>query len=303
MLPSSFNNNTYVYEEFFIKNIPNVRIGPNGCQAWILDNERCKAVPFYEILGYKENLKRIQKWYQNGWIDQDILSQKDGNNLFLTGRIAIGRADAGQTVEQANIVKKAVPTARLDEWVPLFDGPNKQYSDFRQWNFTCLNKRSKNKERAIMFLDWMYSSQANYDLVHYGIKGKDWIDAGPQKYRLPEGYNPRAEYQFNWYILGGNPTHIRFDAVKSEQDMKYTKMTMDSKNYIPSKLAGFSFDMEPVKAEIAKCEALFSTHLVPLWDGVTTDIDAVTAAYKEAGYEKVVAEIQRQIDAFLATKK
>lgn len=299
LLGISFNNDTSVFDELYIKSLSRMPLGNNGCIAFELNNTG-KVVPFYHLPDYQNKLKMLQRWYQKGYIDQDILSQKDWKALWNAGRIAVTRSDAGVATDTQ--LKEAVRSGAVGEWIPYFE-KQKPLTDFKQWNFQCLNRKSKNPERAMMFLNWIYSSQANYDLIVHGIKGQDWIDAGKNLYKLPEGYNPATGYTFPWYILCGNPSQIRLDAGMNAEDMKLTQMAMDEKNYTPSILSGFTFDPEPVKAEVAKCTALYTTKMIPLWDGVTADTAGVTKAYKDAGYDKVVVEMQKQVNAYLAKKK
>lgn len=301
IIPTTSNNDSPLFDDFFEKALSRMEIGPNGCMGYVLDNKKAKVLPFYQLPNYRQNLQRLQKWYRNGWIEQDILAQKDAKALWHSGRVAVYRSDAGIAMDGQ--MKAFVPSAEVGEWVPIFAKGQKPLTDFKQWNFMCINRKSRNPERALMFLNWLYGSQENYDLLVHGIKGKHWIDAGKGLYKFPAGYNPATEYLFPWYVLCGNPTQIRLDAGMNGDDLRMTRLSMDPNQFTASILTGFSFDVEPVKSEVAKCVALYSTKLLPLWDGVATDIDAVTKAYQEAGYEKVIAEMQRQVNAFIARKK
>ncbi|MFC5649155.1 hypothetical protein ACFPYJ_08430 [Paenibacillus solisilvae] len=40
-------------------------------------------------------------------------------------------------------------------------------------NFIAIPKASKNKERAMMFLDWVNANEENYTLVEHGVEGTD----------------------------------------------------------------------------------------------------------------------------------
>ncbi|MEE0364911.1 MAG: DUF3502 domain-containing protein, partial [Oscillospiraceae bacterium] len=70
-------------------------------------------------------------------------------------------------------------------------------------------------------------------------------------------------------------------------------------------ILGFAFDSEPVATQIAQCSAVVEEYLPALNCGavdVDSTLEAFNAALKDAGVEQIIAEMQSQIDAWLATK-
>lgn len=65
-------------------------------------------------------------------------------------------------------------------------------------------------------------------------------------------------------------------------------------------LTGFVFDQEPVKAQLAQINAI-DTEYLPIFSGAV-DYTAKEAEYqdklKKAGSDAVIAEIQKQVDAW-----
>jgi putative aldouronate transport system substrate-binding protein len=74
---------------------------------------------------------------------------------------------------------------------------------------------------------------------------------------------------------------------------------------VVSPLLGFSFDPEPVKSELAQCQAVMDEFKGGLFTGAV-DPDVVLPQFLEklekAGAQKIVDEAQRQIDAWKASK-
>jgi len=67
---------------------------------------------------------------------------------------------------------------------------------------------SPNVERALMFLNWIQSSQNNYDLLMYGREGTDYTLEG-EKYKLPEGIKNELESPYiGW---GGREVFMNSD--------------------------------------------------------------------------------------------
>ena len=68
--------------------------------------------------------------------------------------------------------------------------------------------------------------------------------------------------------------------------------------------AGFRFDKAPVEAQYAACQNVFETYGFALENGgyAAADVDATIEAYQaaldEAGYQDVLAEFQKQYDAW-----
>ena len=68
---------------------------------------------------------------------------------------------------------------------------------------------------------------------------------------------------------------------------------------------GFTFNADNVTTEIAQCTAVSAEYLPALVTGCVdpdTTIDAFLAALEEAGAPAIIAEIQAQIDAWVASK-
>jgi putative aldouronate transport system substrate-binding protein len=71
-------------------------------------------------------------------------------------------------------------------------------------------------------------------------------------------------------------------------------------------ILGFTFNTEPVSTELANINAIVSERIGAIITGQVADVDAaiadMNAALEAAGLSTVLAEMQSQIDAWLATK-
>lgn len=94
------------------------------------------------------------------------------------------------------------------------------------------------------------------------------------------------------YVDKGMPKTVWEDTKKVNNDA------------IPSKLLGFSFDAEPVKAEIGKASAVYDEYYRSIDLGIANEAkyNEFLAKLKDAGSDKIIAEMQKQIDAW-KTKK
>lgn len=164
---------------------------------------------------------------------------------------------------------------------------------------TAISRTSKNPERAMMLLELMNTDKEVYTLLNFGIKDKHYVlDADGFKSPGPniDAYNPNAPWAFatNYlaYVDKGMPATVWEDTKKVNAEA------------IPSRLLGFSFDAEPVKTEVGKVSAVFSEYARSIELGVATEAkyNEFVAKMKEAGSETIIAEMQKQINAWAAAK-
>ena len=111
------------------------------------------------------------------------------------------------------------------------------------------------------------------------------------------GYTLSATYAFGnrylSYIWNTDPEDL---------NEKYEEF---NDNAIKSKALGFVFDTTPVKAEAAAVQAVMDEYRLPLENGVIDpdeNLPKFRQALKDAGIDTVIAEKQRQIDEWAATK-
>lgn len=162
----------------------------------------------------------------------------------------------------------------------------------------AISRTSENPERAMMLLELLNTDQELYNMLNFGIKGQHFdLDADGFKIAGPsaQGYSPNVPWMFasNFlaYVDQGLPKSVWDDTIKFNEDAA------------PSKLLGFSFDAEPVKAEIAKTTAVYNEYFRGIELGVTdqANYDKFVQKMKDAGADTIIAEMQKQIDAWKAS--
>ncbi|GHU65884.1 ABC transporter substrate-binding protein [Clostridia bacterium] len=238
-----------------------------------------------------------RQWYLDKIVYQDILAGQQQGDLLNAGQLAVG-VDNSPNLNYTSLdtLRMTQPDGDLETFVPYKFEAGKNISSFQQGNFQFVPMSSKNPERAIQFLNWANSSQANYDLLAYGLEGTDWIAVGDNQYEaIGTGYN---YFPFAWIW---NPQQERLNARWTEEEVGNTKFFSEASNFVPSILIGFTFDATPVTNEITVYSTLESKYLLPLFNGVV-DPDTTWAAFKAEAYDTVKViqvELQGQVDAFL----
>lgn len=242
-------------------------------------------------------IEEARRLYTDGLIHPDILAIKDVNAVFEAGDAAVLATNGfGVPTRMGTALAANVPGARAEAVTFMSMREGEATTNFKQANFLAVPRTSKHKERAMMFLNWT-ARQDNYDLLAYGIEGRDYEQAGDGAYRpLPGGRYGYFPYAWVW-----NPTLDRKNADLDPEAAARVAFYDAATNLRASILTGFSFDPAPVANEIALYGAIEDNYYSALFNGVE-DPTATWNAFKAegAGYLKVIqVELQKQIDAFL----
>lgn len=173
---------------------------------------------------------------------------------------------------------------------------------------TGVNSLSTNPEAAVRFLELLNSDVVFYNTLCKGVEGVHWEwedkesllirPAGGKASYADNGYNPNTDWQF------GNVFNSYYTA--KSQVGAWPATAELNRNARPSPLLGFTFDPKAVDTERAACAAVAKEFGEPLTFGIVdpkAQISALNKALKEAGIDKVKAEMQQQIDTWLAAKK
>lgn len=304
MIPLTWNASQYVIGEKTMLNYMN--FGQNNSAVYIHFNEEGGVEPIRPIYEDEKYLKWVNyahKWYKDKLIDTDVLAQKDEKGAFMSGRAASANVDlSDETKLQDN-----VPGGEI-EYVYFTgeEGQSKFVTDFKMWNFLCLNSKSKDPERVTKFYNWVFENQAHYDLFQYGIEGKHWVNKGDHTYDLPEDVNSNQNYNFPGYVFLWNPNFDRIYAKGSKEYVKVMAFQKDASNFVRSDLTGFSPNYENIKNEMAKVGAIWAETVLVLGSGLVDpekELPNIKEKLQAAGYDKIVEEARKQVADFLASNK
>lgn len=175
-------------------------------------------------------------------------------------------------------------------------------------NFLVVPSYSKNIDRTMAFLNWVYASQENWDLWNYGIEGEDFeIDTDNPMVIKP--LNPANKYTFPTYEMTDNMTYTRIDSSVGDYATKIYEFCLDQKNFEGNPLAGFSFDAGATPA-LKQANASYSTTLgdyqawfaCGLYEGKFDEKYAEFQQKSEKDAKVVKEELEKQVQAFLDAK-
>jgi putative aldouronate transport system substrate-binding protein len=280
--------------------------GASNYRLWYdATDPAAKVIPFIDSDLFIESIQTSKEWSDKGyWSRSAMVSKTPDNEAFQNGKAAI----FGQNLSTINSLYSTVSKTHPEWKVVAADTNFGNPVDLKPFiqNGVAINKGSKNAERALMMLDLFRNDQRYFDLTFYGIKGKHYDLAADGKSIIPlaesGNYPPEGACPWGWRddqlvrsIEGGIPNYneIRDNMVNSA---------------IAAPLQSFNFDDSKVKNELAAVNNVLSQYAKPMEFGVVKGNveDAVAdlrSRLKKAGSEKIVAEYQAQIDAFLAAQK
>ncbi|MDR1539949.1 MAG: extracellular solute-binding protein [Clostridiales bacterium] len=198
-------------------------------------------------------------------------------------------------------IRRVQPGFEMASYLPAPEKPR----FFGEWvimNANAASSTSPHPESGVIFFNWLYSAQENYDLLNYGLRDIHWIDSGNRRFEAILDDAGLSKYSFgDWEMGHKDLVRISVSAPKELEPVVF-EMNPDA---VISVAVGFKFNSEPVSSEYAACLAEIQSSIYPLKYGVVSldeGYDRAVAAMKAAGYDKVVAEYKAQFDAWYALK-
>lgn len=163
----------------------------------------------------------------------------------------------------------------------------------------AINANSNHPEKEMEFLNLLYTDPYLINLVNFGIKNVHYKKTGDKvKEAIPD-----SGYSFPAFGIGNLMLTYLYPADPSDKWEKF-KQFNDSATSAP--LLGFHVDTTYIAKEIANLKNTQEAVYKPLFTGTLdpdTNLPRIIQKFKDNGLDKVMAEIQNQIDAWRASKK
>lgn len=264
----------------------------------LMNPNELKVVDYYETKEYEQLLKKIRRWYELGYIFPDIVTNKENDVLLMRENKLYGATSYINPITQ-HLQKKSVGfPVEIAAIYPAIKSTS-TITNF-MW---AIPSYSKNTEKAMGFLNLMYTDKDIINLLDYGIEGihykkvkdsEETIDTISDNHSVENGYNLNQEYMFGneflAHIWNGNPPDI------------WKQIDTFNKSALKSKAMGFIFDMTPVMAEYTEVSIIVSEYKSALENGAV-DPEKVLPEFigklKVAGIDKIVSEKQKQLDKWI----
>lgn len=250
-----------------------------------------------EIPAWQDRLRTVHRWYQEGYINPDA-AVTESMPRSQAGPVQSGQGWFGAETIWSNAAQKPVYIAR-------FDGPDLSTSSVRG-ALTAVSSFTPHHREALALIQLMNTDPWYRETARYGIEGKHYIrNADGTVTRTERGMtNMSVEaYTEGHYTLGALEASA-FPGVPTDTG-QWQKAMERYAHARTSSAMGFVPDITPVESECLAIRQIIEEYRRELYTG-TSDPDVVIpvmlARMKEAGLDRVLAEFQRQLDAFLAER-
>jgi putative aldouronate transport system substrate-binding protein len=260
------------------------------------------AVPGFsmtiENARYVEALELINRWFNMGFIDPrlaigdlDIIGEmhRAGEYLFSAGQTAYGHVNTVR--EERGIDVREAPLQKV-----FVDTGSATGSGFG------ISVYSGNQAAAMQFMNAWYTDNALANILTYGAPGIHWDYTADGLVELNQEARESTPYQ-TWRNGMGNVFILTATTTDpgGHQYMANFRAFYEAGTATP--FAGFFFDAESVDMQMAAIQGVIEEFRQALTLGAMnpdTAIPAFLAALEANGLRDVEAEMQRQVDAFLA---
>jgi putative aldouronate transport system substrate-binding protein len=252
---------------------------------------------------YKKNLEWFRKWYLAGYINKDCTTMTETVlDLYKTGRYL-----AALNPTEADMKAKYIQDTGVE--VTAFNTvPPYARTGIYQISMWCVPVTGKDPETTFKFLNLMYESEAINNLLHNGIEGLHYVKTADWGIiNMPEGVTMDTSGYYNPLGLWGDKSkRYNWPPVTADyfEELRNFNAGIDEK--VSSKALGYSFNSFPVRTEYAAVNDVMTQYRAGLESG-SQDPEAVLpqflSALEAAGIGKVIAENQKQLDAWLASRR
>ncbi|WP_230986817.1 ABC transporter substrate-binding protein [Cohnella fermenti] len=267
------------------------------------DND-LKVVNAYDLPEYEAVLKMMRKWYQDGLIPKDAATSKDtAQDLAKANRAFAWTWPGKPGIAQQESLKasREVVSFPLNEYPAITTASAQSV----MWS---IPQQSEHPDKAMQVLDLLYTDKELIDLLNWGIEGKHYVkatDLGDNMIRFPDGVDAtNSGYNINVGYFWGNQ-FISY-VFEGDDPKLWEEMDNFNKSALKSKALGFVFDVTPVTTEYAAVSSVVGQYRNALEVGAV-DPEVVLPEFrsrlKEAGVDKIIAEKQKQLDAWAQANK
>ncbi len=301
----------FYYQYFWNKGLTNTSGTPFNGELILYNTQDPQDLDFYSVLdwdGFEDYCKMAKEMADAGCWSRDTLNSSDDRQTgLLTGRCASmvwNLATCKTYAKQAN--------AEHPEWnVKLCDINAGQPRIIKPYinGGVAINASSKNAERAMMALNALYTDPELYDLTYLGIEGKHWEAVGEDQYKVIDESGYGVDSNCNWGWRNMDLTRTEYIEDRTPLDDDYDRILEEWDNNIKEDhiYDSFTFDSSKVTTQVAAVEANIATYYNPLVNGLVEDVDATIEAFREslkqAGFEQILEELNRQAEEFVQSKQ
>ncbi len=278
-------------------------LGDNNYLGVILDPANSTKIEnYYESEYFLNFLENVKIWKANDLISPDPMS----NNTAVLGNLS-NKVTYGVTGYDYNLKNTIYEAEKQNS----YDGPivgtqiGEKYlttanASTYMWYITSF---CKEPEAAMRVLNVLYTDPEAANILMNGLEGVTYVKDENGQLKYPEGVTNHQEA--GWFAMynAARPNGFLCPTWNYSRPDAYELLKEDNAKAIKSTALGFTPDLSAVADQYAACANVLAQYYAPIVNAVV-DIDETLPVFqqalRDAGIEDVVAEEQRQFDAWRA---
>ncbi|MGO4108490.1 DUF3502 domain-containing protein [Paenibacillus sp. YAF4_2] len=243
----------------------------------------------------------MKDWADKGFWREDVLNNKNDTRASLRAGLTGMDQHHTQTFGTLRVqMDKDQPGSDL-QMFPFARQGGKNLTELSiTHGGTSVGANSKNPERALMAYDLIRNDEQIYHLINYGIEGVQY-EVVDGKRQQPAGYDATRD-DFYADFWGGRNDKLEIPSVTVWDQLESTLYAEYDKIKKPYPYGQFVFDKTPVEAELTAITQVTGEMGPAIAYGKAGDpvkaVEQFRSKLKTAGYDKVLAELQKQMDAY-----
>lgn len=247
----------------------------------------------YELESYRACFETMADWYQKGFIKEDTRNLLDPSSED-------GKSKGSIMFMEEYGEKGTVPDMTKTEYDAVYaDMEGYRYIGYDGCrNSIVIPKSAHYPQQAVEIISLLYSEEGQelYRLLANGIEKTHYIIVKDNIIARMSDNGDGYLYQLSQNTIGN--VWQNFETVEGE----FQQIQEYNDEALISPLMGFSLDTRMIALEMEKVNLIVNQYREELSEGSSEDWEALyeefIAAMKEAGSDKIIEEMQKQIDEF-----
>ena len=260
-----------------------------------LEDPEYKVMSFYGTDEFAQMAEKSEEFRQKGFYYPDYDPKRVPENEFMAGKAAAAFGNVMWPTERIDTLTANIPGAEIETVFINPDVPKYMYS--ASDNLLAVFEHSQEVDACVAFIDWIHTSQENYDLYTYGIEGTNYNLEG-ESVSLKDIPQEKLYQPISWAW-----TDLRYNRYSAALDPDYVDVINHwDDDAVVTDLVGFAIDTDPIKTELTNYKTVYETYIKPVTEAgtATFDREKTISELKAAGMDKIVEEVQKQVDQYIA---
>ncbi len=261
------------------------------------------VVDLYDTEYYWAFAEAMADFYQKGYIRSDIASVEGGALNFVSNGEYTPNTTVLDSHNHLNDNTEEMLTKQTGVDISTIVVEDDYYIGNGEATTMVIPYCADEPERATMVMNALYTEPELYQLLIYGFEGEHYTDNGDGTITTPYGSTGTSEsaYGLQKWMIGSCVNAL---TTQADTPGMYQEYMEKEKTALPNPFLNFTFDTKPVESIFTSIAAINKEYQPMIMKGYTEDWEATMkewrAACEAAGIDTLIAEVQRQLDEYIA---